>query len=689
MADSHHNHRDDHRNHHAGRGRRKNYGKKKDFIKKDREKAPKLKEINLTDEELKATPFGMLGLSPTVVKSTIDMGYADPTPVQKQAIPEVLAGHDVMAAAQTGTGKTAAFLLPGLDNLPHTQKGEGPLMLVVTPTRELAQQIEAVANSVCARTGHKAATVVGGVSYNPQRAALKRGCDLLVATPGRLIDLMNQGACSLSQVKLLVLDEADRMLDMGFLPDMQRIVSETPEGRQTLLFSATLDHSVLDHTRDLVNDPVSIEIAHKGTTAETVEQYVLGTEHLAKGALLVQLLQQEGSKRVIVFTNSKHRADTICRKLEKSDIKCAPIHGDRSQAQRMTALRRFAQGDVDVLVATDVLARGIDVPDVSYVVNFDVPFDDPEDYIHRIGRTGRAGEEGWAVTFVTKEDYLNLRAVEQLMGRVIPDFPRAEGLDLGEEPFQPDPNRNPDDKLPSAKVRKRMAKRAGKGGGKRGGKRRDDKRPKAKHEHHKHEAEERRDDAEATEAKPMNRSERRAGMQRNRDLFTQRATKDSKPGRDSRARVQDGEAVSETWNKFQRGSRKRARDIDVDGGFLRDKKRGAKHPGHKDDERDERRDNRRNDRRGGKGGYRSSRRSDWRDDRSSDRHGDRRNDRYGDSRDRYGKSRDSRHSDSRDGNHGGKRGANNVRVVRLSDAYGPKGGKRHSSRHPGDRGGRR
>ena len=403
--------------------------------------------------------FDELGLSKLALKAVGRLGYAVPTPVQAAAIPEVLAGRDVMAAAQTGTGKTAAFLLPTLDRLPHAKRGQGPLMLVVTPTRELAQQIDEVAGTVCAQTHHRATVVVGGLSYEPQKQALHKGCDLLVATPGRLIDLIDQGACDLSQVEVLVLDEADRMLDMGFLPDMRKIVARCPEDRQTLLFSATLDDHVLDNTLSLVHDPARVEIAPKGTAADTVEQYVLGVSREAKKRVLRQVLKREGSKRVIVFTNGKHRADFICKKLRQDGIRCAPIHGNRTQNQRARALRQFSEGEIDVLVATDVLSRGIDVPDVSYVVNLDVPDTDPESYIHRIGRTGRAGEAGWALTLVTEEDYLNLRDIEKLMGKVIPPFPRTDGLDLGEKPFVPDPKRNPREKLPSKRARKQMAKR--------------------------------------------------------------------------------------------------------------------------------------------------------------------------------------------------------------------------------------
>ena len=402
------------------------------------------------------TGFDELGLGDAVLAAVADMGHTTPTPVQAQAIPLALAGGDVLAAAQTGTGKTAAFLLPSLDRLGHARGGQGPLMLVITPTRELAQQIDDVAQTIARHTHHRVTTVVGGVGYEPQKDALRRGCDVLVATPGRLQDLIDQGCCNLSQVEVLVLDEADRMLDMGFLPAVKKIVAKTPQSRQTLLFSATLDDDAMRSTAGLVRKPSRVEIARKGTVAETIEQFALPVSLEAKNALLVDLLRQEGSARVIVFCKGKHRADGICRRLRRAKISCAPIHGNRSQRQRENALRNFREGEVDVLVATDVLARGIDVPEVSYVVNFDVPAD-AEDYIHRIGRTGRAGESGWAITFVTEDDYLSLRDAEQLMKAVVPPFPRAGSLELGERPPVLDPDRDPMERLPGKKARKKMA----------------------------------------------------------------------------------------------------------------------------------------------------------------------------------------------------------------------------------------
>ncbi len=387
----------------------------------------------------RATGFESLGLSDAVLRAVADMGYEEPTPVQAQAIPAVLAGRDVMAAAQTGTGKTAAFLLPALCGLGRATSA-APRMLVVTPTRELAQQIADVAGVVCARTRHRFACVVGGVGYEPQKAALAQGVDLLVATPGRLLDLMDQGACDLGRVDVLVLDEADRMLDMGFLPSVRKIVDACDRRSQTLLFSATLSGDVLDNMGSLMTDPVSVEVAPKGTTADTVDQYVLGVAAEAKKRVLTEVLRREGADRVIVFVRGKHRADHLSRVLQKKGFSSVPIHGDRSQNQRARALARFLSGEVGVLVATDVLSRGIDIPEVSYVVNMDVPHE-PEDYVHRIGRTGRAGVRGWSLTFCSEDEYADLRAIERLTGSVMPAFPREEGLDTGEDGFAPDQNR--------------------------------------------------------------------------------------------------------------------------------------------------------------------------------------------------------------------------------------------------------
>ena len=349
------------------------------------------------------------------------MGYEMPTPVQEKAIPLVLKGRDIVAAAQTGTGKTAAFCLPAMDKLGHAGKGQGPLMLVVTPTRELAQQIGEVAEAMAVSTHHRITTIVGGLSYKPQIERLSRGTDVLIATPGRLIDLMDQHAVKLDDVRVLVLDEADRMLDMGFLPSVKKIVAATPKARQTLLFSATIDRSILDITGKMLRDPATVEIARKGDVASTVDHYIIRVQQMVKPTLLKAVLEEKGFFRVIVFARTRSRADTACRRLRRAGYAVESIHSDRSQNQRKRALDKFANGDVNIITATDVLARGIDVSDVDYVVNFDIP-EQPEDYIHRIGRTGRAGQRGFAITFVTPENDQQLRDIEKLIKQKIPEM---------------------------------------------------------------------------------------------------------------------------------------------------------------------------------------------------------------------------------------------------------------------------
>ena len=367
------------------------------------------------------TTFKDLGLSEKALAAVKRMEYDVPTPVQEQAIPLVLKGRDIIAAAQTGTGKTAAFCLPAMDKLGHAKGGQGPLMLVVTPTRELAQQIGEVADQMAVSTHHRITTVVGGLSYKPQIERLSRGTDVLIATPGRLIDLMEQKAVKLGDVQVLVLDEADRMLDMGFLPSVKKIVADTPKSRQTLLFSATIDRSIQDITGKMLRDPATVEIARKGDVASTIDHYIIRVQQSVKPALLKAVLEEKGFFRVIVFARTRSRADTACRRLRRAGYAVEAIHSDRSQNQRKRALDKFANGDVNIITATDVLARGIDVSDVDYVVNLDVP-EQPEDYIHRIGRTGRAGARGFAVTFVTPETEPQLRDIEKLIKQKIPEM---------------------------------------------------------------------------------------------------------------------------------------------------------------------------------------------------------------------------------------------------------------------------
>ena len=365
------------------------------------------------------TDFNGLGLSEQALSAVARLGYECPTPVQEQAIPLALEGRDLIAAAKTGTGKTAAFSLPSLDRLGHAQSGQGPLMLVVTPTRELAQQIGEVCTTIAVSTHHRILTVVGGLSYDPQIKKLKHGVDILIATPGRLVDLMEQGAVRLGNVEVLVLDEADRMLDMGFWPSMKKIIGATPASRQTLLFSATIDASIKNSVGKLLRDPAFVEIAHKGETADTVEQYIVRVPQTLKPALLKSVLEEKGHERVIVFARTRSRADSTCRRLKRAGYSAEAIHSDRTQNQRRRALDNFAKGTTNVIVATDVLARGIDVEEVDYVINFDLPTQ-PEDYVHRIGRTGRAGADGYAVSFVSPETEEALRDIQKLIKKDIP-----------------------------------------------------------------------------------------------------------------------------------------------------------------------------------------------------------------------------------------------------------------------------
>ena len=374
--------------------------------------------------------FNELGLSPEVLDAVARLGYEMPTPVQEQAIPLVLEGRDLIAAAKTGTGKTAAFSLPALDGLGHAKGGQGPLMLVVTPTRELAQQIGEVCAAVAVSTHHRIATVVGGLSYEPQIQKLKHGTDVLIATPGRLVDLMDQGAARLGDVEVLVLDEADRMLDMGFWPTMKKVVAATPSSRQTLLFSATLDRKVMQSVSSILKDPAFVEVSHKGETADTIDQFMIPVGPMKKPELLRLVLQQRGSKRVIVFTDTKTRAEICTGQLKRAGFRADSIHSDKTQVQRKRALEGFSKGAIDVLVATDVLARGIDVSNIEYVVNYDLP-ESPEDYVHRIGRTGRAGETGYAISFVSPEAKAQLLDIEKLLGERIPTLD-IDGYDATE-----------------------------------------------------------------------------------------------------------------------------------------------------------------------------------------------------------------------------------------------------------------
>lgn len=360
--------------------------------------------------------FSNLGLEADLLRAIDDLHYQDPTPVQQQAIPPALDGRDVIACAQTGTGKTAAFILPALQIIGRRR---GLRALVITPTRELAAQIDDVAR-VCARhTKTRAAAVYGGVGYHGQVQALRRGVELLVATPGRLLDLQQRGDVDLSGIEILVLDEADRMLDMGFWPDVRRILRSLPDKRQTMLFSATLNARVDQIAAPLLENPVRVQVAPSAQPVEEVSQAVYPVNGLQKNDLLVRLLEERRLDKVLVFTRTKHRADKVCRHLERSRIRGAAIHSNRSQVQRQRALDGFKDGTYRVLVATDIVARGIDVDGISHVINYDLPVN-AQDYVHRIGRTARAGATGTAISFLAAEEAQELRAIEVLIGATLP-----------------------------------------------------------------------------------------------------------------------------------------------------------------------------------------------------------------------------------------------------------------------------
>ena len=369
------------------------------------------------------TSFAELGLNEQILAGVDALGFSTPTPVQAGAIPEVLASRDVVASAQTGTGKTAAFALPTLQRIAG-KSGHGPHALVVTPTRELAAQIDDVVKVVCQKTGQRAVIVMGGAKFDKQIAALEKGCDLLVATPGRLLDLMEHNHVSLSGVEILVLDEADRMLDMGFWPSVRRIMHALPEQHQTLLFSATIPPSIKSTIDAMLHEPAVVEISRVGETADTVEENLCPVTQAQKPELLRALLDTGGAsgerpERVLVFCRTKHRVDDVSAMLKNAQVKVDVMHADRPQQARARALERFREGKVQVLVATDVMSRGIDVAGVDAVVNFDVPMD-PEDYVHRIGRTGRAGATGHAYTFVAPDEISPLREIEYFTKKLVP-----------------------------------------------------------------------------------------------------------------------------------------------------------------------------------------------------------------------------------------------------------------------------
>jgi len=392
--------------------------------------------------------FKNLGLEQRILRAVMEAGYTEPTPIQVAAIPPIIAGQDLIGIAQTGTGKTAAFTLPILTKLAALppQPRRATKVLIIAPTRELVVQTEENVKAYAKHLPVSVATVFGGVSEFHQIKALRAGVDIVIATPGRLMDLMGQRAADFSQLKHLVLDEADRMLDMGFLPSIRRIVHQLPKQRQTLMFSATLSREIESLTHEFQRAPKLVQIGRRANPAETVTQLVYEVPRHLKTSLLLHLLREPEMNMVLVFTRMKHAADRLARQLEQKGIRTAALHANRSQNQRLRALKDFKSGAVRVLVATDIASRGIDVDGISHVVNYDFPMH-PEDYVHRIGRTGRAQAVGDAISFVTPEDHDDLRRLERFIGRGVVRK-RAEGFNysgtpgpgeqsVGSRPFQP------------------------------------------------------------------------------------------------------------------------------------------------------------------------------------------------------------------------------------------------------------
>jgi len=381
--------------------------------------------------------FSQLGLDAAQVRKCESLGYTEPTPIQEQAIPVVLSGQDMIGCAETGTGKTAAFLLPIIQKITEKPR-PGIRVLVLAPTRELAMQIQKNYGELNHVKANRGVTVIGGANMRTQISDLRRGATILIATPGRLLDLIERGVCSLANVDFLVLDEADRMLDMGFLPAIRRILAMVPAKRQTLLFSATMSAEIEKLARTTMKQHKMIEVSPRGQAASMVEQIAYPVAQESKTALLIDLLERERFERVLVFTRTRRGAERLSHILSAREHSVGRIHSDRTQPQRESALRGFRDGRTRVLVATDIAARGLDVDAVSHVINYDVPAA-PEDYVHRIGRTGRAGNSGRAITIVTPVDELSMRAIERLTGQEVkrvslPGFAAAKTSEPAKRP---------------------------------------------------------------------------------------------------------------------------------------------------------------------------------------------------------------------------------------------------------------
>jgi len=411
--------------------------------------------------------FDALGLQAELLRAVADKGYSTPSPIQQQAIPLVLEGRDLMGAAQTGTGKTAGFTLPLLQRLITTQqpsKGRRPLRaLVLTPTRELAAQVHESVRDYGKHLALRSAVVFGGVSINPQKQKLIKGVDILVATPGRLLDHVSQRSVDLSKIDILVLDEADRMLDMGFIHDIRKLIALVPKKKQTLLFSATFSSEIKTLANGLLHNPALVEVARQNTAAESVEQLVIQVDKKRKRELLSHLIGGYDWQQVLVFTRTKHGANRLAEQLEKDGISSAAIHGNKSQGARTRALANFKSGRVRVLVATDIAARGLDINQLPHVVNYELP-NIAEDYVHRIGRTGRAGNEGEAMSLVCVDELGLLAEIEKLMKRKINQV-TCEGYEpdptIKPEPIQRGRNKNSNNRPKRASGKPAAGKRRG------------------------------------------------------------------------------------------------------------------------------------------------------------------------------------------------------------------------------------
>ena len=381
--------------------------------------------------------FNELGLMPSLLKAVNEKGYTNPSPIQEKAIPLILRRKDVLASAQTGTGKTAGFTLPLLQILSKQSNSNHRKIkaLILTPTRELAAQIY---DNVIEYSRHlelRSTVIFGGVNQKPQVSKIRSGIDILIATPGRLLDLANQRLLSLRNVEILVLDEADRMLDMGFQRDINKIMNLLPSKRQNLLFSATFSKEIKRLAKGILNDPAMVETSPQNTTVEAIVQYVYNVDKNKKSSLIIQLIKEGKWKQVLVFTRTKHGANNLCKKMIKADISAAAIHGNKSQGARTRALAGFKDGSVEILVATDIAARGLDIPLLPHVINFELP-NIPEDYVHRIGRTGRAGAKGEAISLVCIDEKQYLKDIEKLVNLRIPSKIK--------QGFEPDPNALPE-----------------------------------------------------------------------------------------------------------------------------------------------------------------------------------------------------------------------------------------------------